>query len=80
VRSLAGLKRRVAALRAQLAARLGFNRGRVDSITTYLRSRITAGVGATPTTPEAIESAKASLTARLAEAGRAARAECEESP
>jgi len=46
----------------------------IDPISAMLRAQLASGNAPTSTTPERIESAKASLTTRLEEAGRNARA------
>jgi hypothetical protein len=67
------LRARIEALSARRApAQLPANF--TDPIAAMLRAQVSNGAALTATTPEAIESAKAELAARLEEAGRRARA------
>lgn len=68
------LHSRLARLLTAMPTRSQLPAGYVDPITAHLRAQIAAGVPTTPTTPEGIESAKASLAAWFEKAGRASRA------
>ena len=70
-----GLRRRLEAVEALIGRRAPeLPAGYVDPIAAMLRAQIKAGATPTPTTPGRIEMAKASMLARLEEAGRRARA------
>jgi hypothetical protein len=72
--NLSHLRFQLAQLRHSLPVQAPLPAGYVDPITLTLRAQIAAGATPTPTTPEAIATAKASLTTRLEEAARNARA------
>jgi hypothetical protein len=65
------LRTRIEALAGRRAPELPA--GYIDPIAAMLRAQIKAGATPTPTTPERIEKAKASMLARLEEAGCRAR-------
>jgi hypothetical protein len=72
--NLTSIKSQLAALKASMPVQAPLPAGYIDPITEMLRARIASGDSpATATTPEAIATARASLTTRLEEAGRTAR-------
>jgi hypothetical protein len=73
--SVSSIKSRIAALERKISTATQLPANFVDPIAAMLRARISAGVSPTPpATPERIEKTRATLVARLEEAGRRARA------